>query len=283
MKYPIRVVPWWTPGANRFVANMCKWYPSTLSRRLTAFEVGSGNSTLFLLMKNFSVVSVECDSGYVQHVRSSAIAAGYKVNIVRNYGEIDPTYDLNILQLSEYSNSTKPGQWYDESGIDEVSLNYDLLINDGVDRLSFMRKFSLCDQAIVLVDNCEYAANWGRLLKSSAKPDLIAEYRRFFRSTLRTNILFEQTEGRDGMGISDATGWESNHRWITGISWGRKHIFSKLMVTNLGLPLVNLAGEDDGDLESLERRCGFNWDKMQWDTNDEYPESLNLGLERDHN
>lgn len=282
MTYPIRVVPWWTPGANKFISNLCKWYPQTLSRRLTAFEVGSGNSTLFLLNKNFSVVSVECDSGYVEHVTGLAIATGYKVKVVHSYADIDPAYDLNMIQLSEYTNAIKPGTWYAELGIDGVSLDYDLLINDGVDRMLFMRKFSLCEQAIVLVDNCEYAANWGRIAKSSAKPDLISEYRRFFRSTLWNNILFEQTEGRDGMGIPDATGWESNHRWITGISWGQEHVLSKLMVTNLGFPLVNMAGENDLDLDSLEQRCGFNWETMQWDTNEEFPESLNLGLDRNH-
>ena len=93
----------------------------------------------------------------------------------------------------------------------------------------------------------------------------------------------EQTEGRDGMGIPDATGWESSHRWVTGISWGQEHVFSKLMVTNLGLPLVNISGADDHDIDSLESRCGFNWEKMQWDTDDEYPDSLNLWLDRDFN
>ena len=280
MKYPIRVVPWWTEGANRFVTNLSKWYPTALGRRLSAFEIGSGNSTLYLLAKNFRVTSVECDEGYIKHIAEVANSTGYSVNVVSKYAEIDEKFDLNIIKLAAYSNAAKPGKWYKSLGIENVDLDYDLLINDGVDRLLFMEKFIKCTKSIVLLDNCEYAANWGRLTKSSAKPDLIKVLRMFLRSNEWRQVLFEQPEGRNGMGTPDATGWESNHRWVTAISWGRAHLLSQLMVSDIGLPLVNLSGRDDADTESLQDRCGYDWDNMKWEIEADFPDSLDLGLFR---
>ena len=52
------------------------------------------------------------------------------------------------------------------------------------------------------------------------------------------------------------------------------------MLTNLGLPTVNELAIGDRDLETLEERCPFNWDTMEWKIAEEYPDCLNLGLQR---
>ncbi len=280
MKYPLRMIPWWTDGANRFVANFTKWYPRLLNRRITAFEVGSGNSTLFLLSRGFQVTSAECDQGYIRHVSRVALSSGFSVNIVKSMADISKEYDLTIISLPPYSDKIKPGFWFDSLKLDVTDLNYDVLINDGVDRAHFLRLFDLCKGSIIILDNCEYAANWGKLTKSSAKPDLSALYRKFLRSSSWKNFVFEQTEGRDGMGVADPTGWESNHRWLTSVSYSHEHIFSELIISDIGMPLVNNFGINDHDLSTLTVRCPFNWDEMKWEVNELYPETLDLKLKR---
>ncbi len=91
--------------------------------------------------------------------------------------------------------------------------------------------------------------------------------------------IFEQQEGRQGHSLSDISGWEAPHRWASAILWPQEHLLTKLMLTNLGFPIVNMEGFADADLLSLNDRCPFNWDKMEWEKK-EFPNELNLGLDR---
>ena len=138
----------------------------------------------------------------------------------------------------------------------------------------------MASKAIHILDNCEYCANWGRLARSSGKPSLIPAYRGVLRDSSWRTFLFEQPEGREGHCIEDNVGWESPNRWITGILWKNDHILSELMITQLGFPLVNLQGIDNVDITSLDDRCPFDWGNMKWLV-EEFPESLDLKLERD--
>jgi len=126
-----------------------------------------------------------------------------------------------------------------------------------------------------VLDNVEYCANWGKLERASAHPDRVKSYRRMLRDPSRGKYLFEQSEGREGHSSPDTTGWEAPHRWISAVLWQHDHLLSKLMVSCIGLPLVNLDGLEDSDVLSLPERCPFDWNKMKW-IMDEYTNTLKL-------
>lgn len=281
MKYPIRALPWFTDEMTRFVNNLLKWYPGFINRRVSVLEIGSGNSTLFFLNKGLRVVSLEASAEYVSYVVKIAKALGYTVKVVDTMEQVDDSFDLCVVKLPDYDNKIhSPGFWYDSLGIEKLQLDYDFLVNDGVDRKFFLKKFRSCTNSIIILDNCEYAANWGRLAKSSAKPDLITEFRSFLRSGDWNSMLFEQPEGREGRGSGDNTGWESDVRWLTAIAWSRDHVLSELMISNLGFPLVNEKGIKNADLDSLSERCPFDWEHMKWENESMNPKTLDLGLYR---
>jgi hypothetical protein len=290
MRYPLRVVPWWTDGASRFLINLLKWYPSLLGRKLTAFEVGSGNSSLFLLSKGITVCSIETDPGYSNHIKSVAESAGYTVRLASCMPE-KLAHDLTLITVPRAPEDVfETGGYFRCLDIQNYDLDFDLLINDGVDRAAFMEKFRKYPGSIVVLDNCEFAANWGLLYQGSAKPDLIAIYREFLRTPEWARIIFEQAEGRSGRGSADVTGWESLSRWATAISWGKDHLLAELMVSNQGFPLINSEGLNDLDLKTLEDRCPFDWVTMEWVERNLHPEvdgcffppKLDLGLKRDY-
>lgn len=280
MRYPVRVLPWWSDEATRFLSNLMKWYPGYLGRRVTAFEVGSGNSSMYWLSKGVQVTSVETDEGYIEHVRGLASSSGFTVRVVDAVPSGPSDYDLTIIRCPAWDQGVKLGHWYNALGMDNAELNYDFLAIDGVDRLQFLNKFSTIKDAIIILDNCEYGANWGRLTKSSAKKAVSAGYRDFFRRSDWNRIMFEQAEGRDGRPAADSMGWEARHRWLTSISWHDDSPLTKMVVSNLGFPLVNPQGIDDADLETVEDRVPFDWENMKWGTDEEFPEALDLGLER---
>ena len=233
-----------------------------------------------MLSKGFKVTCIECDTGYADHVKNVSESAGFSVNISSSMNDIKESSDLNIIVSPEHKEKKMPGFYYEQLGIDNFDLKYDFIINDGIDRQRFLERFTKCTESIIILDNCEYAANCGRLMKSSAKPDLSAVYRDFLRSADWNRLVFEQPEGREGMGVADATGWESNHRWLTSVSWSRRHIFTDLIVSNIGFPLVNGQGIGNADLESLPERCPFDWETMTWSNDELYPSELDLKLDR---
>ena len=134
--------------------------------------------------------------------------------------------------------------------------------------------------SILVLDNVEYCANWGRLDGDSAKPELIKVYRSFLRSNDWKAYIFEQPEGRLGHGSPDKTGWESPHRWMSAVAWPANHLMQEFMVTNLGFPVVNEIGRQDHDVQSVVQRCPYDWNQMKWAI-DPFPPELDLKLDRD--
>jgi len=281
--FPLRVVPWWTDEATRFLVNLMKWYPKLIGRRCRALEAGGGNSTLFLLSKGIQVTTLDDDGGYIDFVRKAAEAAGASVNVTDTVPVETPTHDLTLVCCEKFDmDKHTSGSRYKATGLDEMELGYDFLINDGFDRMFFLQRFRNSPNAIIVLDNCERAANWGRLPNSAGNIDLIKEYRSFLRDPDWNKIQFEQGEGREGRSVADVTGAETISRTLTAIAWHQKHPLTRLMVSNLGFPLTNFDGLDDKDLETVLERCPFDWDKMQWVLDDFTPESLNLGLDRSY-
>ncbi|MCX8498867.1 MAG: hypothetical protein ORN25_05830, partial [Caulobacteraceae bacterium] len=163
-----------------------------------------------------------------------------------------------------------------------IDYNWDIIVNDGISRREVLEEIhSKSVNAIVILDNVEYSANWGRLDRGSAKPDLIKAYRSILRDKDWAHMIFEQPEGRDGRGAADKTGWESPHRWASAVLWPSDHLLAKLMVSNIGMPIVNELGVDDGDTETLTDRCPFDWEKMEW-LKPHFPPELDLKLKRSY-
>lgn len=275
-KFNLRVVPWFTDGCSTFLANLFKWLPRHLNTRLSVLEFGGGNSTLFFLSKKLKVISIESDEGYVDFLSNVSRTSGFSVGVFSDpngYLRDGTQNDLSIIFAKKIEEIP--------SVMDLVKT--DIIVNDGISRREVLEKIMRDHlNSIVILDNVEYAANWGRLERSSAKPDLIKVYRSFLRSTDWQSYIFEQSEGRDGHGSADKTGWESPHRWMSAVGWSKGHILHNLMTTNLGFPVVNSLGANDDDLESLSERCPFNWETMKW-MRDAFPNELDLKIDRDFN
>ena len=272
--FRLRVVPWWTDACSTFLNNIFKWLPATLSHPLVALEYGGGNSTFYLLGKHVKVVTVESDDAYIEFICGVARNVGYKVCTV------EPC-DFNSNLLSEYQLVVVKSP--NLSATDNI-LNkhlWDIVINDGISRLEVLEAIHQSHlNAIVILDNVEYCANWGRLERSSAKPGRIKAYRAMLRDTEWRHYIFEQSEGREGRGAADKTGWESPHRWASAVLWPVEHVLSKQLVSNIGLPIVNELGADDSDVDTVEERCPFDWEEMKW-LKDPFPAELDLKLPRD--
>ena len=67
--------------------------------------------------------------------------AGFKVNVCDKFN-VNEDYDLNIIQVDKYERKKfDDGHWYSSLKIDNVKLEFDILVNDGIDRLFFLKKF----------------------------------------------------------------------------------------------------------------------------------------------
>ena len=274
--FNLRIIPWFTDGCSTFLANLLKWLPKLLGKRLSVLEFGGGNSTFFFLSKGVRVISVESDHDYVQFLTNVALNTGFSVsafNTLDEYAASGSQYDLSIIiakKLADIPNIIS-------------QVDADIIVNDGISRREVLEDIiKICPNSIVILDNVEYSANWGRLDRTSGKPDLIKVYRSFLRSTNWRTYIFEQSEGRQGRGVADKAGWESPHRWMSAISWPKDHRLQDLIITNLGFPVVNAQGVNDSDLESLGDRSPFDWDTMKW-LCEPFPAELDLGLDRDYN
>lgn len=271
--FNLRVVPWWTDGLSTFLNNVFKWYPSLIERPIQALEFGGGNSTFYLLGKGINVVTVESDDAYINFLVDVSNSVGYKATScdAKDF-EKNRLSDFNLVVIKS-SNITET---------DEIihKQEWDFIIDDGISRKEVLQEIhSSSLNTIIILDNVEYCANWGRLDRSSAKPDLIKIYRDILRDKNWRNYIFEMPEGREGRGSADKTGWESPHRWLSAILWPAEHLFSELMISNIGMPLVNIQGIKDNDINSLGERCPFDWKEMKW-LSPSFPETLDLKLER---
>lgn len=270
----LRITPWIADASIQFLNNLFKWYPTLINKKLSVLEWGGGNSTIYFLQKKCQVLTIESDDSFISDLCLLAEKAGFTVAITDNLTQAISAYsnnDLTILKAQDYS----------EIGDGIFEFNpWSIVVNDGISRKEVIEAITeKATQAIVVLDNVEYCANWGRLARSSGKTETVRAYRKFIRNTQWQKIMFEQSEGRDGHGSPDSTGWESPNRQITGIHWQQDHLLNELMVSQLGLPLVNSEGIDDKDLLSVDERCPFDWQKNEWAI-EEYPETLDLKLTR---
>ena len=270
----LRITPWIADASIHFLNNLFKWYPNLIKQKLSVLEWGGGNSTIYFLQKKCQVLTVESDDEFISDLCLLAEKAGFTVNVVHHIKQAIASYekfDLTILKAQDYS----------EIGNSIFEFNaWSIVVNDGISRKEVIDAVTeKAAQAIVVLDNGEYCANWGRLARSSAKTETVRAYRKFIRNPDWQKVLFEQNEGRSGHGSADHTGWESPNRQITGVHWHNTHLLNELMVSQIGLPLVNLAGKHDQDLESVEQRCPFDWQENKWQL-EEYPETLDLKLSR---
>lgn len=283
-EFSLRIVPWWSDGCVKFLNNLFKWYPKFHASRVSVLEFGGGNSTIFFVQKGFRVVTVEADAQYVDMLVAMARRRGYAVRSVGidDYcSSVSEYADLTVVHAPKSYPTTMPlAECPDLSALVNAE-PWSFVVNDGIARKQVMEAIAASPfSPVVIVDNVEYCANWGRLDVTSAKPDLIKEYRKMLRSAEWRSYVFEQPEGRSGHGVPDVTGWESGHRWASAVLWRNSHILNRLMVTNMGFPLVNKDGEYDSDIETLESRCPFDWERNAW-VMGRYPAELDLGLERD--
>lgn len=270
----LRVNPWFTDSCTQFLNNFFKWYPALTASSLSVLEWGGGNSTLFFLQKKAKVLTIESDDAFIEKICRISTALGYKASVTNKFDLSAESFfsnDLSIVKVKDY----------DEIGDDVFNLtNWSMIVNDGISRKQVMSKIaSLASQSIIVLDNVEYCANWGHLARSSAKPEQVRVYRKILRDENWRHYIFEQCEGRQGHSTADASGWEAPHRWASAVLWRKEHLLSKLMVSNLGFPIVNISGENDYDIKTLGERCPYDWEKMKW-LKEEYPPELDLGLTR---
>lgn len=228
---------------------------------------------MYFLSKGLQVITVESDLQFVDFLATVAQKAGFSAQIFQHFDDFlakENTLDLAILVASQL-----------EDLPDIISkVRTDIIANDGMSRREVVEEIlRLQPNTIVIVDNIEYAANWGRLTRSSGKPEWHKVFRQLLRSPDWQRYIFEQPEGRDGGAAADKTGTELPYRWMSAVAWPREHLLSQLMISQLGFPVVNALGMDDADLADLSERAPFDWDKMQW-LCELYPEALDLKLPR---
>jgi len=274
-RFTLRAVPWWTDGCSTFLSNLFKWLPGIHNRELLALEFGGGNSTFYMLGKNIKVVTVESDENYIQFLIETAQHIGFKSKKI-DFEELSEytinKYDLIIIKADSLM----------ELGNIIGDFNWDIIVNDGISRREVLAQIHRnLINAILILDNVEYSANWGRLDRGSAKPDLIKVYRSILRDKDWAHIIFEQPEGREGRAATDKTGWEAPHRWASAVLWPSNHLLAQLMVSNIGMPIVNELGVDDTDTDTLTERCPFDWEKMKW-LKPQFPPELDLKLKRNY-
>jgi|GEM_PF-1121395 len=270
----IRILPWWSDDCSTFLNNIFKWLPGALNAPLRTLEFGGGNSTLYLLSKGSNVVTVESDENYIEFIRGTAKSSGYKVAVV-SPGK------FSVQLLEEHHLTIIKASKYEEVPQLITQAKWDFIVSDGIARaevLNDIRKNAV--RSVVILDNVEYCANWGRLDRTSAKPDLIKLYRSMLRDSQWRHYIFEQMEGREGRSSPDKTGCEAAHRWASAVLWPTTHFFSELMLTHLGFPLVNMMGIQDADTNTLHERCPFDWTTRQWQK-ESFPPELDLKLPRD--
>jgi hypothetical protein len=281
-KFKLRVSPWLTDSCVVFLNNLFKWLPIISTNSLSVLEFGGGNSTLFFLQKGIKVVCVENDDNFIELLINFANLSGLKASVVdiKNFDSIHiVNNDLTLVRASDYNTEINQSECKEIENIIR-SLDWSFIVNDGIARKQVIQEIlSSNSQSIIILDNVEHCANWGHLDRSSAKPKLIELYREILRSDNYQYYIFEQIEGRQGHGIADVTGWESPHRWASGILWNKNHVLSQLMITNLGFPIVNMNGINNMDIKTVEERCPFDWQNNKW-LKDGFPIELDQKLKR---
>lgn len=273
MKINLRTTPWLTSETIRFLNNLLRWYPLYVKRKINILEIGSGNSTLFFLGKpDVSIYSFESDSDYLNFIKNTSILAGASTKLI----------DQKVINNKYLKyNKDKLNLIFTKRILNHVlnNVNFDIVIIDGFDRKSAVEKIIRNNNInqLVVIDDTHYAANWGKLNRSSAAVIRTKVYRKLLRSKHWVNYSFEQ-EQSSNCSLMDQAGYIIKGRWISSVLWHKKHLFTKLMVNNLGFPMVNALGANDKDLKTLFKRSPYDFKKKKWLIKEYYPKSLDLGL-----
>ncbi len=224
----LRIQPWLTSDCVRFIQNFFKWYPAFSNKSLQVLEFGAGNSTLFFLEKGCAVTSFESKPTYIDALHHMA------------KGLDETKYALNLTKAEKFSDIPE----------EIFTQDWDIIMIDGIARREILEKAILMkSDALIILDNIEHAAGWGKIFPLQKQRAMA--YRKFLQSPDYQHYLFEQQEGRDGHATPDSTGFESPHRWISSVAWRQESLFGKLLLTQLGLPLVTSA--HNIDINSLLR------------------------------
>lgn len=255
----LRINPWFTDSCTIFLNNLFKWYPASIQKHLSVLEWGGGNSSIYFLQKKCRILTIESNGDFITDLLKLSQSLGYRSRSVN-------TLEEGMIKFNEYDLTILKADNFDAVGDAVFTMeDWSIIVNDGISRHQVIEKImeKKCF-AIIILENAEYCANWGKLERASAHPDRVKSYRRILRDPFWRQYLFEQTEGREGYSSPDATGWEAPHRWISAVLWRNDHLLSKLMVSCIGLPLVNLDGLNDADVQTLAHRCPFDWNNMKW-------------------
>ena len=255
----IRVQPWFTDSCVVFLNNLFKWYPKCIGQQVTVLEWGGGNSTIYFLNKGCRIMTVESDDAYIDDLLKVSRGLGFKATATSDPQDI-------AVRLTEYDLIIVKATKFEEVGEAIIRLqDWAIIVNDGISRKAVLEAIARRScPSIVILDNVEYCANWGKLERCAAHPDRVKSYRHILRDPDWIFYLFEQAEGREGHSSPDFTGWEAPHRWISGVLWRRDHLLAKLIVSHLGFPTVTVEGIDDADVATLPERCPFDWNQMKW-------------------
>lgn len=251
----IRVTPWFTDGTVAFLNGFLKWKDSFLEATKcepTVLEVGGGSSTLYFLQKGLSVVSVESDPSWRERLRwfgeDSGIHVCESMSGPCDHDDEGMTPNLQLITAEVFADIP---EWV-------FSPDYLLSVSDGIDRWEVLdRLIATQGEGLVIVDNLEFASDWGCLPISAGYPERAAAWRGHLRDTRRDWLLFEQPEGRDGHGVPDHVGIEREGRKISGITWRKPSVAASLGMTVSGTCLVSPSSRDDTDLEDLRERCPY--------------------------
>lgn len=216
-------------------------------------EIGGGSSTLYFLQKGLSVVCVEADSSWRKRLRMVAEDLGFDVietleSASLNGAKKESRPSLHLVPAESFADI--PGWVFDE--------DYYVSVSDGLERWESLEKLTATQgEGILIVDNMEYASDWGRLPIGSGYPERVAAWRQHLRSRDRSWLLFEQPEGRSGRGVPDHLGIEREGRKVTGVTWTSSSVAASLGLTATGTCLVSPQLRLDSDLRDLRERCPY--------------------------
>jgi hypothetical protein len=200
-----RTNPWFVDDAIRFLNGFLKWRDSFCAATAcipTVLEIGGGSSTLFFLGKGLSVVCIEADEQWRSRLRFSAHEMGVHVCETSSpCPHVEPNGSgVRTLHLVDASEYPAIPDWV-------FVPNYLLMVCDGIDRWkTFDRLMSVQQEGLLLVDNLEYASDWGRLPLSSGWPERAAGFRSHIFDKSRNWLLFEQPQGRSAHCTPDSVG-----------------------------------------------------------------------------
>lgn len=206
-----------------------------------------GASSLYFLNKGFNVVMIEHDVKWRERVCAVARAGGFSIN------------EEQISTLREEPNLiVVEGKGFSAIPYEIAVLNYFIVVIDREDRRCNARDaFTRFKNSIIVIDNYEFARDWGNLPISSGYPERAGEWRGFLHDNDWRYYLFEQPEGRSGHATQDFSGYEAKTPKITGVFWPKSSSFGRCCPTVAGFPLLSPPSIDNSDLPSLRERCPY--------------------------